>query len=304
MRQTDAGLSKKTPKRWLRLRIAKEDIVRAFQQHRARVLKLTDIRQILSQNRSFWRVAQRTSVHDFVAFLLAETDLQRVVLPFPHRKEVRYAWGHIAAYEVLLTVRPGCYFTHYTAMYLHELTAQVPKTVYVNHEQRPKPSPRTGLEQERIDQAFSRAPRVTSNAAEYGGMRVYLLNGKHTGGLGVTDAEGPEGERLRVTNVERTLIDIVVRPFYSGGVHEVLGAYRRASDKVSINKLLATLKKLDYVYPYHQAIGFYLEKAGTYKPSRIARLRRLPMKYDFYLAHQMREKDYSRKWRLFFPKGL
>jgi hypothetical protein len=83
-----------------------------------------------------------------------------------------------------------------------------------------------------------------------------------------------------------------------------LKAYKLARPKVSVNKLAATLKKLDYIYPYHQAIGFYLERAGVYTESSIALLRKFDFKYDFYLTHQIKEKAYSERWRLYFPKGL
>ena len=42
-------------------------------------------------------------------------------------------------YQILVNLRPKCYFTHYTAMYFHELTEQIPKVIYVNVEQTPKP---------------------------------------------------------------------------------------------------------------------------------------------------------------------
>jgi predicted transcriptional regulator of viral defense system len=131
-----------------------------------------------------------------------------------------------------------------------------------------------------------------------------MLNGLHTGNIGVTEMPGPEGETLRITDVERTLIDIAVRPEYAGGVFEVLEAYRRARDTVSINRLVAYLESIDYIYPYHQAIGFYLTKVNSYNESEVALLRRLEIEYDFYLVHQMREKDYSNEWRLFYPKGF
>ena len=50
-----------------------------------------------------------------------------------------------------------------------------------------------------------------------------------------------------VTGVERTLIDATVRPVYSGGINEVLTAFSRASKMVSINKLVAMLKKINYI---------------------------------------------------------
>ena len=133
---------------------------------------------------------------------------------------------------------------------------------------------------------------------------VYLLEGMFTSNLGVTEMEGPDGENLRLTNLERTLIDITVRPEYSGGIHEVLKAYQSARDRVSINTLVATLRKIGYLYPYHQAIGFYLEKAGGYRDSQIGLLRNFEFNYDFYLMHQIKESAYSKRWRLYYPKSL
>jgi len=189
-------------------------------------------------------------------------------------------------------------------MFFHGLTEQIPKTIYMNWEQTPKPRPKQKLEQKRMDWAFKRKTRLSQNTAEYQNIKIHLLNGMFTNNLGVTDGIGPNGEKIRLTDVERTLIDITVRPEYAGGVFEVLKAYRLAHNKVSINRLVATLKKINYIYPYHQAIGFYLETAGVYKQSQLDLLAQLEMKYDFYLIHQMKESDYSKKWRLYFPKGF
>jgi hypothetical protein len=130
-----------------------------------------------------------------------------------------------------------------------------------------------------------------------------LLSGKATGDLGVVTITGPGGEELRVTDIERTLIDITVRPVYAGGIYQVLDAFRGARGKVSTGKLIEFLKKIDYLYPYHQAIGFLMEWAG-FPESDIRQIRKLGTRFDFYLAHGLKERDYDPGWRLYYPRGF
>jgi hypothetical protein len=287
-----------------RIQIAKADIVEYFDSLNKNILDHSEINTILEQNRRFWRLAQSMSCSKFVEFLVKNSKLQVVMFNFPHRGIIKYVWGEVSLYEIVLSLKPNCYLTHYTAMHYHQLTDQVPKIINVNAEQKAKSRYPSTLEQGRIDYAFNKPTRLSNNIVEYKGYTIRLLNGVHTGNIGVVELPGPEGETLRITEIERTLIDIAVRPEYSGGVFEVLQAYRRANDKISVNRLSALLKSIDYVYPYHQVIGFYLEKAGTYKKSQIALFRRFDVTHDFYLMHQIKEPEYSRQWRLFYPKGL
>ena len=111
------------------------------------------------------------------------------------------------------------------------------------------------------------------------------------------------GQEFLATKLERTLIDIVVRPSYGGGVYQVLEAFRRAKELISVGTLIATLRKLNYLYPYQHAIGFYMERA-EYEAEQCDRLKELLTDYDFYLAHDMRDREYDSEWRIFFPKGF
>lgn len=290
--------------RLVRIEIAEPDIIEVFENFNKRVFTRTDIDEILAEHRADWRLAKSMTNKEFISYLLDKTELQEVVLEFPNRKETRYLWGATSVYELALSLKPDGYLTHYSAMYINDLTEQIPKTIYINTEQPKQPKTNASLEQERIDNAFKNKVRVSNEIATYHDYKIRILHGMNTNKLGVVEIDGQEGELVRVTNVERTLIDIAVRPIYSGGVHEVLKAYREAKDKVSINKLTAMLKKLNYTYPYHQVIGFYLNKAGVYKESSIQLLKKFPMEFDFYLEHKMAEKEYSSEWKLYYPKGL
>jgi predicted transcriptional regulator of viral defense system len=130
-----------------------------------------------------------------------------------------------------------------------------------------------------------------------------LLSGKHTNRLGVQKIVGTAGDVLEVTNLERTLIDIAVRPGHAGGTENVLQSYRRAIQKTSAEHLAEMLTKLDYVYPYHQAIGFYLQRAG-YDSELLVGLRMPGLKYDFFLAHGMKKTKFDEDWRVHYPDDL
>lgn len=287
-----------------RISIAKQDIVRLFEQYPENVFDLATLQEILAQNRTSWRLAATMSCSDFIKYMLSKTRLKAHRFDFSYRPIVRYTWGQVPLYELLLSLKPDSYFTHYTAMYFHELTEQSPETIYINIEQDAKPRPQGTLAQERIDAAFKRPTRISNNVAHYAGRLIRMLNGMCTGNLGVIEMGRPKGEKVRLTDVERTLLDITVRPEYAGGVYEVLKAYRIAKDKVSVNRLVATLKKINYVYPYHQAVGFYLDRAGVYSPSQVDLLGKFERKFDFYLMHNTKESEYSARWRLYFPKGF
>lgn len=117
------------------------------------------------------------------------------------------------------------------------------------------------------------------------------------------ELHAPSGHSVDVTSLERTLVDSTVRPGYSGGVPAVLQAFRLARDRISVTKLLGILRKLDYTYPYHQSIGFYLERAG-YTEADQTLVKELGAKFDFYLSHGLNNPAFDPNWRVFFPKRL
>ena len=270
-----------------------------------RVFSVRELERLIGSSRGEWQLAEKTSIREVIEFLKAEGKLRKLSLRAKHYAPLaRYVWGDVPPYRLAVSLWNGAYLTHGSAVFLHGLTDEIPKVIYVNKEQSEKPEGPGGLTQERLDMAFSRPQRTSSYVLALGDFRVVLLSGKHTGGLEVAELPDPEGgEMVRVTKLERTLIDIAVRPSYAGGVTHVLDAFRGAKGRARVAVIVATLKRLGYVYPYHQAIGFLLERAG-FDRGKLKPFRALGLEYDFYLVHGMRERDYDPNWRLFFPKGL
>lgn len=277
-----------------------EDDLSAYE---VKIFTRTDIEQIFSENRESWGLNKKTSVKSFIDFM-GSNGLSEVRFEFPSRKETRYLWGDVSPFELAQSLKPNAYLTHRGAMVIHGLTADLPDVIYLNQEQT-KQHPRSNtLTQEGIDRAFQNKQRLSNEVATHGGLTVCVVHGQKTAGLGVVEVEGQNGERLRVTDVERTLIDITVRPAYAGGASAVLEAYRRARGKVSVSKLVETLREMNYVYPYHQAVGFYLDRAGVYEESELRLLEEIPMEFDFYLENRVEDPGYSERWRVHYPKGL
>jgi len=283
---------------------AKQSISSYFSNANRKVYRIKDLRIVLAQNRTEWNLAENITSGQFISYLLFNTPMKMTDFNFPNRKYRLYSWGQISVFELLSFIDDKAYFSHYSALYLNELTEQVPSSIYLNIEQKPQKFRDFELTQTRIESAFKNKQRLSNNHINYEDHKIYLLNGMNTGNLGVITSIGADNQEIHYTNVERTLIDIVVRPAYSGGVYEILKAFALAQPKVSINRLVAFLQKLNFIYPYHQAIGFYLEKSGAYRDSQINQLNTFDVKYDFFLAHNIPNTCYSDRWKLFYPEGL
>jgi len=268
-----------------------------------RVFREADLATFLKEEKAAGH-AQAIGTSDLLETLARERHVQALTLKSESKYPPirRFAASTASPFEIALSLKKNGYLTHATAVFLHGLTDQIPQTLYVNAEQSEKPKPNAPLTQESLDQAFRAHQRASRYVFVHERNRFVILSGKHTGQYGViTLARG--SENLRTTDLERTLIDITVRPTYGGGVHQVRAAFAAALDRISIPKLVATLGALDYVYPYHQALAFYLSRVGA-TSRQLDRLRSIELRFDFYLAHGLKRPAYDPSWRIYYPQGL
>lgn len=279
--------------------VAKKDIINHFDGLKKDVFSIRDIEHSFNLYRQNWRLMSTLTVKDFLKLLLDETKFKEIKITCHSIKYTVYQWNE-NKYALALSLRKNSYLSHFTAMYIHDLTLQVPKSIYVNHELSPKQNIiNNDLTQENIDSSFSKEQRKTPGIV-INDTTYYLLNSKYNKNIGVIDAFF-DNTKIRITTLERTLIDIIIRPSYSGDINEILDAYIAAKNKnVSVNKLCSYLHSFNHIYPYHQAIGFLLQRAG-YSPAQYNLLKQFEFKYKFYLAYNMSNPAFCEEWNLYYP---
>jgi predicted transcriptional regulator of viral defense system len=281
-------------------------IIDSFDKSTTSVYQRRELAQVIKTQRQKWKLPENMYFTKLLGLLMAEGYLNKIELHSESYKgKVRYTWGESSPYSISLSLKAGAYLSHGSAVFLHSLNDQLPKAIYVNKEQTPKPSPTGSLSQEAIDRAFANKQRSSNYIFTFDQYRCILLSGKYTDNLGIITLSGANGNTLPLTSIERTLVDIAVRPAYAGGIYQVAAAYKGAKGKISVGNLVSILKKLDYKYPYHQTIGFYLKRAG-FQLKELQELKTLGMDYNFYIDYGISKKnlDYDEEWRLFFPKGF
>ena len=214
---------------------------------------------------------------------------------------IRYTRGQPSHNRLALSLKRASFLCHHSALVLHGL-ATSSNAIFANQEQSEKPEP-SGLTQAAIRLAFKNQQRQSNYRFQHDEFQYVLVSGKNTGRAGVVQLKTPDGEEVDSTDLERTLIDIVVRPAYAGGLENVASVYDAAFHKVDLDHLFDLLRKLNYLYPYAQSIGFLLQRAGR-PENDMKQLEELRSEFDFFLDYGMKEPSYDEKWRLYYPASL
>lgn len=278
-----------------------------FDNHPIHSFNFYRIRETINEHRDNWGVSINKSTENILSYLIKKKVLFSSTILNPSNKTHQiYTWKSEDDYTVISGIKTNSYFSFYSALFLHGLTLQIPKTFYLNYE-RSEPTTTISdntISQDAIDTAFNKPQRKSNYIYKFYNKKIIITNGKFTNRLGVQLIQilHKENKKCYCTDLERTLIDVSVRPVYSGGVFEVLEAYRKAKGKVDVLRIKEYLDALNYIYPYEQIIGFYLEKAQYEKDD--VEIFNIEKPFDFYLTYGMRNRVYSEKWKLYYPKGM
>ncbi len=280
---------------------ARDSLNQYFQKMEDCILTRGEVAQIVRTQRT-GDILRHLTFDEILEFLLREKLIKEAAFTSAkYGTVVRYFRGEHSPLEFGLSLQRNSFLSHRTALAVHGL--EIPSNVvYVNREQSRK-GPPGEITQSAITLAFGNRQRESQYVFTRAKIKYVLLSGKHINNAGVIFTKTSSGERVHVTDLERTLIDIVVRPTYAGGIKRVADVYMRAGGLVNVDHMLKTIKELDHAYPYHQAIGFLLERAGRSEDDT-ERFAALGKRFDFFLGYGIEQRGYSEKWRLYYPSSL
>lgn len=278
---------------------AHREIAHFFDKSGLRVFTKQDLAEILASKASEWNLPIQYNNKSFRKDLINFLDFKAL---FIDKYEV-FSYKVPEYLDIFQRIKKLGFFSHYTALRLHGLTEQTPYQVFISTARKNTVSENT-ISQEAIDEAFKKIKYKTAEPIIFGKYKVFIKS-VVCNDLDIETMQVNAEDYsffVKLTNIEKTLIDAAINPEYCGGPGEVLKAFARAKDKVSVVKIKSILKRLGYKYPYHQLIGFYMERA-EFDNGKIKIIEDIPMSNEFYLTHGQNEM-YSSRWRLHYPNVL
>lgn len=201
--------------------------------------------------------------------------------------------SHIEIVDIIYAYAKYSHFSHQSALMLHGLSLIENNEIYISEDSSISSTSKNNLTQEKIDLAFSKAQRITTNTKQFKDKTIFFLKNQSSPAM-ETFING-----VKVSNAEKTLIDCVVRPKYSGGTTNILNAFAMAKSIIDPDKLYHHYRKLSFIYPYNQAIGFYLENAG-YDEKSYRKFQKMKRYFDFYLDYKLSAAKYCKKWKIHY----
>jgi len=234
------------------------------------IFRLKEVQKILHSDEASSRNFVRRLVNRGVATRLKPGLF--ILVPYELGKEAEYIGNPFVVAREIMDGKEY-FLSHATAMEIHGGVTQPQLVVYV-----------TTLK-----------PRRSITAQ---GIEFRFIHSQKKYFFGINDYWVTKQEKVRVSDLERTIIDGLRQPEYCGGLTEVAKGFWMRHQDVNLNRLISYAIKID-VGAVIRRLGFLLElyKIGTYEDWEILSLH-LTETYVRLDPLLPSEGKFLRKWRL------
>lgn len=184
----------------------------------------------------------------------------------------------IHEFEIALNLVKFGYISHLSAFHYHNLTDQIPKDVHISI-----PS----------NTYFPRSPGKAF--FEFEGVSYHFIQMKESHLFGHTSLWVGDA-KVQLSNIERTLLDGIMRPDLCGGFREVLNAFHLNQNRIDMEQIISYALRVDVSTA--KRLGWILEALGV-DNKKIEPLKDLSFSGWIRLDNSSPKKgNYNKRWQI------
>jgi predicted transcriptional regulator of viral defense system len=208
--------------------------------------------------------------------------------------------------DLLMALEPTGVVCYFTALVVHQLTTQIPVHHHVARLVWRNPKREAlALREPATDTVAAPTRKLGTLRAQWRGVSYYSTQRDLSKVVGISVQYMNDRLRCRVTSLEQTLLDTLLRPASCGGPPQVFEAWEAARRQAQPDKLLALLERIDHPELWRRA-GYMLEDQrfplGPDQQARLDQMERqagnalpVPLLPGLPYTHP------SRRWQLLLP---
>lgn len=184
--------------------------------------------------------------------------------------KTRYSFKKNLDHDLFASILSGkkTFLSMTTALRLQGLTDYRNEVIFVSREQSDKGyyNYDNELKQEAVDTAFIQGiPRYSNSIGELDGKNYVFLSPKYSDCYEVITMKNG----VKVSSINRAFVEMIVNIHYFKTYTTIIDIFQPLKEKLDIRKIYKFIEMLNYIYPYFQCAGFYLEQIGFSKDELI-----------------------------------
>lgn len=270
----------------------KEAILKTLQKYE--FLSVEQLKEILKTLKEESLVSSGLSFNSFLLKLIDEGLSQKSIIIRGHVK-TRYTFNtDFNIYKFCNTLEKNSFFSMSTALNIQGLSQYRSDFIFVSKERITRiKQDNIHLTQEDIDKAFAKKPRRTNAYDKLDDHIVILLESNNTDAFEIIEYNG-----YRVSSINRAFVEIITNIHYFQSSTKVIEVFCAIKHDLDIDKIYTIIEKFDYIYPYFQLAGYYLEKIG-YSKEELHRFFARKSSLRFYTEKNKEQYFFDEYWNIY-----
>jgi len=198
--------------------------------------------------------------------------------------------------KMLLGCKKNSFFSMSTALNLQGLSNYRKNFIFISKELSAKHTDeqRKPLLQDSIGLAFKKDYRRTQMVGKYQEKHVVFLSPKNTGNFEVLTSD----DGLRMSSINRSLVEMIVNVQYFINSLNIINTFIPIKNELDVDIVFDIVKKFDFIYPYYQCVGFFLEQIGFSK-KELLKFKNEIGELNFYTDKNVEEYEYDTYWKMY-----